>query len=147
VAWLANPETSLAAVILVDVWKTTPFMALLLMAALQVLPRDIYEAARLDGVGPIKVFFRITLPLIWPALMVAVIFRSLDALRIFDVVYALTGNAKGTMTMSVFARQQLVDFQDVGYGSAASTLLFLTIALIVGCVLTIGRVRLTEPAR
>jgi trehalose/maltose transport system permease protein len=147
VAWLANPETSLAAVILVDVWKTTPFMALLLLAALQVLPREIYEAARLDGAGPVKVFFRITLPLIWPALMVAVIFRSLDALRIFDVVYAMTGNAEATMTMSVFARQQLVDFQDVGYGSAAATLLFLTIAAVVACVLTLGRVRLTEPTR
>ena len=147
VAWLADPATALAAVILVDVWKTTPFVALLVLAALQVLPRDIYEAARLDGVGPLKVFFRITLPLIWPAVMVAVIFRSLDALRIFDVVYALTGNAESTMTMSVFARQQLVDFQDVGYGSAASTLLFLTIALIVACLLTFGRVRLTEPAR
>jgi trehalose/maltose transport system permease protein len=147
VAWLANPQTSLAAVILVDVWKTTPFMALLLLAALQVLPRDIYEAARLDGAGPVRVFFRITLPLILPALMVAVIFRSLDALRIFDVVYALTGNAEGTMTMSVFARQQLVDFQDVGYGSAASTLLFLTIAVIIACVLTLGRVRLTETTR
>ena len=147
VAWLAGAETSLAAVIVVDVWKTTPFMALLVLAALQVLPRDIYEAARLDGVGPIKVFFRITLPLIWPALMVAVIFRSLDALRIFDIVYVLTGNAENTMTMSVFARQQLVDFQDVGYGSAASTLLFLTIALIVACLLTLGRVRLSEGAR
>jgi trehalose/maltose transport system permease protein len=147
VAWLANPETSLAAVILVDVWKTTPFVALLVLAALQVLPRDLYEAARLDGVGPVKVFFRITLPLIWPALMVAVIFRSLDALRIFDVVYALTGNAEDTMTMSVFARQQLVDFQDVGYGSAASTLLFITIAVIVALLLTLGRVRLTEPTR
>jgi trehalose/maltose transport system permease protein len=147
VAWLADPATSLAAVVLVDVWKTTPFVALLVLAALQVLPRDIYEAARIDGAGPVRVFFRITLPLIWPALMVAVIFRSLDALRIFDVVYALTGNADDTMTMSVFARQQLVDFQDVGYGSAASTLLFLTIALIVALVLTLGRVRLTEATR
>ena len=147
VAWLANPETSLAAIIVVDVWKTTPFVALLVLAALQVLPRDIYEAARLDGVGPFKVFFRITLPLIWPALTVAVIFRSLDALRIFDVVYALTGNAENTMTMSVFARQQLVDFQDVGYGSAASTLLFLTIALLVALLLTLGRLRLTEGPR
>jgi trehalose/maltose transport system permease protein len=145
VAWLASPETAMAAVILVDVWKTTPFVALLALAALQVVPRDIYEAARIDGAGPATVFLRITLPLIWPALAVAVIFRSLDALRIFDVVYVLTGNAEAAMTMSVFARQELVDFQDVGYGSAASTLLFLTIALLVVLFLTIGRVRLTEP--
>jgi trehalose/maltose transport system permease protein len=147
VAWLANPQTSLGAVILVDVWKTTPFVALLVLAALQVVPRDIYEAARLDGVGSTKVFFRITLPLIWPAMMVAVIFRSLDALRIFDVVYVLTGSSGDTMTMSIFARQQLVDFQDVGYGSAASTLLFLTIALIVALFLTLARVRLTGATR
>ena len=75
-AWLAEPGTALAAVILVDVWKTTPFMALLVLAALQVLPRDIYEAARIDGAGPLTRFFRITLPLIRPALMVAVIFRA-----------------------------------------------------------------------
>jgi trehalose/maltose transport system permease protein len=147
VAWLAGPETSMAAVILVDVWKTTPFVALLALAALQLVPRDVYEAARIDGAGPVRVFFRITLPLIWPALAVAVIFRSLDALRIFDVVYVLTGNAEGTMTVSVFARQQLVDFQDVGYGSAASTLLFLTIALFVAIFLILGRVRPAGAAR
>ncbi len=144
VAWLANADTALWSVVAVDVWKTTPFMALLVLAALQMLPRDIYEAARIDGTHPVKVFFRVTLPLIWPALMVAVIFRSLDALRAFDLMYVMTGNSEDTMTMSVFARQQLVDFQDVGYGSAAATLLFLIIAVAVACVLTLGRVRLTE---
>lgn len=147
IAWLADPDTALAAVILVDVWKTTPFMALLVLAALQVLPRDIYEAARIDGAGPVTRFVRITLPLIWPALMVAVVFRSLDALRMFDVVYAMTGTNEDTMTMSVFARQQLVEFQDVGYGSAASTLLFMTVALVVACLLTLGRVRLADAPR
>lgn len=147
VAWLAGSGTAMAAIIAVDVWKTTPFMALLVLAALQMLPRDIYEAARIDGVHPARVFFRVTLPLIWPALMVAIIFRGLDALRAFDVIYVMVGTAEDTMTMSVFARQQLVDFQDVGYGSAASTLLFLTIAVLAACVLTLGRVRLLEDAR
>ncbi len=147
VAWLADPDTALAAVVLVDVWKTTPFMALLVLAALQVLPDDIYEAARIDGAGPVTRFFRITLPLIRPALMVAVVFRSLDALRMFDVVYAMTGTSEDTMTMSVFARQQLVEFQDVGYGSAASTLLFLMVAVVVACLLTLGRVRLADEPR
>lgn len=147
VAWLAGSGTAMAAVIAVDVWKTTPFMALLVLAALQMLPRDIYDAARIDGVHPVRVFFRVTLPLIWPALMVAVIFRGLDALRAFDVMFVMTGNSEDTMTMSVFARQQLVDFQDVGYGSAASTLLFVTIAVLVACVLTLGRVRLAESPR
>jgi trehalose/maltose transport system permease protein len=142
VAWTASPDTAMWAVIIVDVWKTTPFMALLILAGLQMLPSDCYEAARVDGVHPVKVFFRVTLPLVWPALMVAVIFRALDALRIFDLIYVLTSNSKQTMTMSVYARQQLVDFQDVGYGSAASTMLFVIIAALTIATIVIGRVKL-----
>jgi trehalose/maltose transport system permease protein len=139
VAWTASPDTALIAVIMVDVWKTTPFMALLLLAGLQMLPQECYESARVDGVHPVKVFFKVTLPLLKPALMVAIIFRMLDALRIFDLIYVMTGNNKETMSMSVYARQQLVDFQDVGYGSAAATLLFLLIALFTVVYLTLGR--------
>jgi trehalose/maltose transport system permease protein len=140
-AWTADPHLALGAVVAVDVWKTTPFVALLALAALQLLPGEIYEAARVDGVHPVRVLFKITLPLIWPALMVAVIFRLLDALRIFDLIYVLTSNSPDTMSMSVYARQQLVDFQDVGFGSAASTMLFLTIAIITVVFITVGRVR------
>ncbi len=139
-AWLADPGLSMAAVIAVDVWKGTPFMALLTLAALQLLPREIYEAARLDGAGPVRAFFTITLPLIRPALVVAIVFRGLDALRVFDVIYVLTGNNANTASMSVYARQQLVEFQDVGYGSAAATCLFLVVALVTALVLTLGRV-------
>ncbi|MCM2131169.1 carbohydrate ABC transporter permease [Larsenimonas rhizosphaerae] len=138
-AWTANADLSMWAVIIVDVWKATPFVALLVLAALQMLPSDCYEAARVDGIHPVRVFFKVTLPLITPALLVAVIFRALDALRVFDVIYVLTSNASSTMTMSVYARQQLVEFQDVGYGSAASTLLFLIIALITVAYLYLGR--------
>ena len=144
-AWTADPDLALASVVAVDVWKTTPFMALLLLAALQLLPAEIYEAARIDGVSPLRVFWRVTLPLIRPALMVAVIFRSLDALRIFDLPYVLTGNSRYTASMAVYARQQLVDFQDVGYGSAASTFLFLVVAAFTVVYLTAARVRFTEP--
>jgi trehalose/maltose transport system permease protein len=140
IAWTASPDTALIAVIMVDVWKTTPFMALLLLAGLQMLPQECYESAKVDGVHPIKVFFKITLPLLKPALMVAIIFRALDALRIFDLIYVMSGNNQDTMSMSVYARQQLVDFQDVGYGSAAATLLFLIIALITVVYLTLGKV-------
>jgi trehalose/maltose transport system permease protein len=122
-AWTADPSLALVSVILADVWKTTPFMALLILA------KDCYEAARVDGVHRVRVFFQVTLPLIRPALMVAVIFRALDALRIFDLIYVLTSNSEDTMSMSVYARQQLVEFQDVGFGSAASTLLFFVVAL------------------
>jgi trehalose/maltose transport system permease protein len=141
-AWTADPSLALAAVIAVDVWKTTPFMALLILAALQTLPRDLYEAAEVDGIHPVRVFWRITLPLIWPALMVAVIFRILDALRVFDLIYVLTANSRETMSMSVYARQYLIDFQDVGLGSAAASLLVAVIAVVLAIVLTVGRVRI-----
>jgi trehalose/maltose transport system permease protein len=140
IAWTASPDTALAAVIMVDVWKTTPFMALLILAGLQMLPGEIYEAARVDGIHPVRVFLKVTLPLLKPALLVAVIFRALDALRIFDLIYVMTGNNKVTMSMSVYARQQLVDFQDVGFGSAAATMLFLLIAVFTAVYLTLAKV-------
>jgi trehalose/maltose transport system permease protein len=140
VAWLASPHTALLSIILVDVWKTTPFMALLLLAGLQMLPKECFESARVDGVHPIKVFFRITLPLLKPTLMVAIIFRLLDALRMFDLVYVMSGNNRDTMSMSVYARQQLIDFGDLGFGSAAATLIFAIIALFTVVYLTAARV-------
>ena len=140
IAWTASPDTALIAVIIVDVWKTTPFMALLILAGLQMLPSECYEAAKVDGVHPLRVFWSVTLPLLRPALMVAIIFRALDALRIFDLIYVMTGNNKSTMSMSVYARQQLVDFQDVGYGSAAATMLFVIIAVITAVYMTAARV-------
>ncbi|HTT11454.1 MAG TPA: sugar ABC transporter permease [Burkholderiaceae bacterium] len=143
-AWTANPSLSMISVIMVDVWKTTPFMALLILAGLQMLPSDCYEAAKVDGINPVKVFFKVTLPLVRPAVMVAVIFRALDALRIFDLIYVLTSNSKDTMSMSVYARQQLVDFQEVGYGSAASTLLFLTVGVCIVLYMVAGRIQLEK---
>lgn len=142
VAWTANPDTAIVAIIIVDVWKTTPFVALLTLAALQMIPREIYEAARIDGVHPLKVFFRVTLPLIRPALLVAVIFRTLDALRMFDLVYVLTPGSAATKTMSVIARENLIDFNKFGYGSAQSTLLFLLIAAFVLLYIRLGRLNL-----
>jgi multiple sugar transport system permease protein len=140
IVWLGETPYAMMVMIIADVWKTAPFMALLILAGLQVIPGEIYEAAKVDGVHPIRVFFRVTLPLLKPALLVAVIFRVLDALRIFDLIYVMTGNNKATMSMSVYARQQLVDFQDVGFGSAAATMLFVIIAVITAVYLTAARV-------
>jgi len=142
IAWTASADTAMTAILIVDIWKTTPFMALLILAGLQMVPRDIYEATRLDGVHPVRVFFKITLPLIRPAIMVAVIFRTLDALRIFDLVYVLTPNSSATKTMSVIARENLIDFNKFGYGSAMSTLLFLLIAVFVILYIWLGRLNL-----
>jgi trehalose/maltose transport system permease protein len=141
VAWTANPDTAMTAVLIVDIWKTTPFMALLILAGLQMVPKDIYEAAEIDGVHPIKQFFRITLPLVRPALMVAIIFRLLDALRIFDLIYVLTPNSSATKTMSVLARENLFDFDNFAYGSAQATLLFLIIAILTILYIWLGKVR------
>ncbi len=146
VAWMADAGTALWAVVFVDVWKTTPFMALLTLAALQMVPKDLYEAARIDGAGPVRSFMLITLPLIRPALLVAIVFRALDALRMFDLVYVLTAGSSQTMTISSYARQQLIDFRQVGFGSAASTLVFLVIALMTVVYFTAARVRVAAEA-
>jgi len=129
--------------LIVDIWKTTPFMALLCLAGLQMVPRDIYEAARIDGIHPVKVFFKITLPLIRPALMVAVIFRMLDALRVFDLIYVLTPNSAATKTMSVISRENMIDFDKFAYGAAQSTLLFAIIAIFVSLYIWLGKVDLS----
>ncbi|WP_291994949.1 sugar ABC transporter permease [Candidatus Accumulibacter sp. ACC003] len=129
-AWTADPQLALFSIVLVDVWKATPYMALLILAALQMVPVDCYEAAQVDGVPRWQVFRRITLPLILPGILVAVVFRTLDALRVFDLIYVMTSNSRDTQSMSVFVREQLIDFGLVGYGSAAATCLFFMIALL-----------------
>ncbi|RWL50358.1 MAG: sugar ABC transporter permease [Mesorhizobium sp.] len=139
IAWTASADTAMVAVLIVDIWKTTPFMALLILAALQMLPREILEVARLDGANPWQIFWRVTLPLIRPAVMVAVIFRALDALRIFDLIYVLTPNNVQTKSMSIFARENLFEFDKFAYGSAASTLLFLIIGLLTIAYIRLGR--------
>lgn len=143
IAWTASNDTAMIAVLIVDIWKTTPFMALLCLAGLQMVPRDIYEAARIDGIHPIKVFFKVTLPLIRPAVAVAVIFRMLDALRIFDLVYVLTPNSAATKTMSVISRENMIDFNKFAYGASQSTLLFAILAVFVALYIWLGKVDLT----
>jgi trehalose/maltose transport system permease protein len=142
IAWTATADTAMSAVLVVDIWKTTPFMALLILAGLQMIPKDIYEATEIDGIHPIKTFFRVTLPLVRPALMVAVIFRLLDAMRIFDLIYVLTPNSSQTKTMSVISRENLFEFDKFAYGSAESTLLFLLIAVMTILYIWLGRVNL-----
>lgn len=138
-AWVADPMLSMWAVVIVDVWKTTPFMALMLLAALQLIPRDLYEAARIDGASAWQRFRRITLPLIMPAMIVALIFRVMDALRVFDLIYILTSNSEATVSVSGYARDQLVSYQEMGSGSAASVLVFMMVAGIAACFVMLGR--------
>src|SRR6266542_4155520 len=131
VAWTAQPSTALASVAAVDIWKTTPFVALLLLAGLQVIPSELYEAASGDGAGKLQQFWRITLPLLRPAILVALIFRTLDALRVFDVFYVLLGQRVDTQTMAIYDQSEIVSTGDVGYGAAISVAIFLIIAVFV----------------
>ncbi|MDY0748633.1 sugar ABC transporter permease [Paucibacter sp. R3-3] len=144
IAWTADPAYALWTVVAVDVWKTTPFMALLILAALQTLPKDCYEAAKVDGVHPLRVFFKVTLPLIKGPLFVAVVFRLLDALRIFDLIFVLTSNSGSTISMSGFVRREMVDNGNLGFGSAASTSLTIIIFVTAVLFLRAARVKLSE---
>lgn len=143
IAWTASADTAMTAVLIVDVWKTTPFMALLILAGLQMIPRDMYEASKLDGIHPIRVFFKVTLPLLRPAILVAVIFRALDALRIFDLIYLLTPQSDATVTMSVLSYREIQQFGDYAEGSAMSTLLFIIISIFVLLYIKFGRLDLS----
>jgi trehalose/maltose transport system permease protein len=143
VAWVADPSTSLWAISAVDIWKTTPFVALLLLAGLQVIPSDVYEAAHVDGANGVQQFLRITLPLLRPAILVALIFRTLDALRVFDVFYVMFGARPDTQTMAIYDQQNLVAFSDVGYGSAISVAIFLIIGIFVAAYVTFLKVEET----
>ncbi len=130
-AWLATPATALPVIIAVDVWKTTPFMSLLLLAGLQLIPGDLYEAASIDGANAVRKFFSLTLPLVTPTLLVALIFRTLDALRVFDIFYIMVGGQGNMATMAVYNQQQLIQFLDAGVGSATSLVILIFIMIFV----------------
>jgi trehalose/maltose transport system permease protein len=131
IAFLATPLTALPVIIAVDVWKTTPFMALLLLAGLGLIPGDLYEAASIDGASKIRQFFSLTLPLVMPTLLVALIFRTLDALRVFDIFYVMVGGQGNMATMAIYNQQWLVSFLDAGTGSAASVIILVIIMVFV----------------
>jgi len=134
---IASPELMLlsaggamTAAILADVWKTTPYMALLLLAGLQIIDKGMYESAKIDGAGPIRTFFKITLPLLKPSLLVALLFRTLDAFRVYDLIAVLTGGAQGTETLSIYAYKLMIAQNNYGYGAVV----VLTMALCVGAI-------------
>jgi multiple sugar transport system permease protein len=131
VIWTGQVWSSRLAIIIADTWKTAPFIALLVLAGIQTISDDVYEAAKVDGANAWQRFWQITLPLIKPALAVAVLFRVLDALRMYDLPAILTGGANGTTTISLFAYQAAISQTKFGYGSALSTLTF-AIVFVVG---------------
>lgn len=125
IAFLATGGYQLSAMIAIDVWKTTPFMALLLLAGLQILPEDIFEAAEIDGAGKIRQFFMITLPLLKPAMAVALIFRTLDALRVFDIFQVVLGSS--AYSMASYNYFQLIGNRNMGLASAIGVIIFILI--------------------
>ncbi len=128
--WLGESPHALIVMIIADVWKTAPFMALLLLAGLQVIPGEIYEAAKVDGATAWQRFVKITLPLLKPALLVALIFRTLDALRIFDLPFVLTKGAHGTTTLSIISYETFSTNRILGLGSALAILTFLIVMFV-----------------
>ncbi|KAA0107681.1 carbohydrate ABC transporter permease [Mycolicibacterium sp. P1-5] len=127
---LTQQIPSLAVIILAEVWKTTPFMALLLLAGLALVPEDLLKAAEVDGAGPWTRLVKVTLPLIKPAILVALVFRTLDAFRIFDNIYVLTGGADDTASVSILGYDNLFKAFNIGLGSAISVLVFISVAVI-----------------
>ena len=127
---LTKPVTSYVVIILTEVWKTTPFMALLLLAGLALVPDELHEAARVDGASTLQRFRRITLPLIKPAILVALLFRTLDAFRIFDTVFIQTAGVQKTETVSILGYNTLLNRLNLGLGSAVSVLIFVCVALL-----------------
>jgi multiple sugar transport system permease protein len=130
IVWLGEEPYALLVLIIADVWKTAPFMALLLLAGLQVIPGDIYEAAKVDGASAWQRFTKITLPLLTPALLVALIFRTLDALRAYDLPKVLTNGANDTKTLSLLAQETFQVNSLYGQGSALSILTFIIVMLV-----------------
>jgi multiple sugar transport system permease protein len=130
--WLGSPFWALNAAVFMDVWKTAPFVVILLLAGLKVIPTELYQAARIDGAGAWSIFRRITLPLLMPVVLVVLIFRTLDAFRVFDAVYVLTGGgpANTTETLSIYAYKVLFQTLQFGYGSTLSMVVFLCVGVI-----------------
>jgi len=137
IGWLAGDSAPLTGqwssfwiIVLAEVWKTIPFMALLLMAGLALVPEDLMKAASMDGASPWQRFWKVTVPLIKPSILVAVLFRTLDAFRVFDNIYILTSGANDTSSVSIVAYNNLIRGLNLGIGSTMSVLIFITIAII-----------------
>lgn len=148
ITWLGDPTWALHGAILMDVWKTMPFAALLLLAGLKAIPRELYHAARVDGAGRWATFRHVTLPLLLPVMLVVLVFRTADAFRVFDAVYVLTGGGPGnsTETLSIYAYKTLFQTLQFGYGSAQAVVMFALVLLITAGYLFLLRRHLKEVA-
>jgi multiple sugar transport system permease protein len=129
-AWFGDRFSAFAVIIMAEIWKTTPFMALLLLAGLTTIDNGLYEAAKVDGASAWQRFWRITLPLMKPAILVALLFRTLDSFRVFDTIFIMTRGAQDTESVSILGYNQLISRLNLGLGSAVSVLIFICVLLI-----------------
>jgi multiple sugar transport system permease protein len=140
-SWLTDPTLAFIAICIAIIWKSSSFVALVLLAGLQTIPRSLYEAAEIDGASKWQQFWEITLPMLRPAIVVALIFRTITAIQTFDIPYAMTNGGPGnaTETLAMYIHKTTIDFLDLGYGSALAVLMF-----IVSALATTGYLRYTQ---
>ncbi|HEY8566507.1 MAG TPA: sugar ABC transporter permease [Beijerinckiaceae bacterium] len=139
--WLTEPNLAFTAICIAIIWKTSSFVALVLLAGLQTIPRSLYEAAEIDGASKLQQFWEITLPMLRPAIVVALIFRTITSIQTFDIPYAMTNGGPGnaTETLAMYIHKTTIDFLDLGYGSALAVLMF-----VVSALATAGYLRYTR---
>ena len=143
-AWMSTASGSFLALVITDVWKTAPYMALLILAGLQMVPDEMYEAAKIDGANVFQRFRYVTLPTVKTTVLVALLFRTLDAFRVFDLISVMTGGANGTESISVYAYNNLMKFLDFGYGSCLAVLIFIVVFIISMIYMKLMGDKLTE---
>ncbi|MCL4749309.1 MAG: sugar ABC transporter permease [Myxococcales bacterium] len=146
-SWFGRRESSLLVIAVSEIWKTTPFVSLLLLAGLVQVPEDLYDAAKVDGASAWQRFVKVTLPCTRNALLVAILFRTLDAFRIFDNVFVMTSGAHGTESVSFLAYRQMIGRTALGLGSAVAVVTFLAALLLAGSLLLVGKPDLDQAER
>ncbi|MBI5630900.1 MAG: sugar ABC transporter permease [Elusimicrobia bacterium] len=141
IAWLASPGSAFWACVLADVWKTTPFMAILLMSGLAAIPKELYEAAGMDGAGPLRQFIIITWPLLKPTIAVAVVFRAIQSFGIFDLIWVLTGGGPGgsTQTIALYVYDMVFRYQELGYGCVLTMVMGASLLAMAGALFSLTR--------
>ena len=141
VLFVSTPFLALITVVVVDVWKTTPFMALILLGGLQMVSQDSIDAGRLDGISPVRFFFKVVLPQLKGTLLVAISLRIIDAMRVFDMIYGLVGENPSILSIAGYIRQQMFAFQSLGVSSAAATTLLCVVSVVIYFLLRFRRQR------